>query len=442
MTPATARAAPNDATRSGEWFTRVWTWYLSLSEGQRFVVVTVAAFASIFARRPEQLLSAEFYGEDGAVFYVGTYFGSVPQVLFRPYAGYDNVLTRLLAYVERAVPVLWAPFIANLGAMILVALLAAFLASGRLQKVVPHAGMRLAIAALLVFLPDSAQTLGIAADMMRYAPLYLLALSLATIPLSRLGRAADLIVAGLVGISGPASILMLPLFLWRAWKERERHMASLAVVQTLASIVQLSTVFVSGRHPANFATPIDLFRAFTFRTTVQSLFGEQVTSVLTRVGIPFVIGLAAVLAIGAALVWAWRRALPPEARWPVMWTFLVVTLASAFAQTEGGATLLTVGLGSRYFLHSTALCAVVVVAAFVKLRQGWPKRVAMILTVMLAIGIGGDLRMFPFPSYNWATTYTCIGGRAPCEVDVFPPPLWTIHWPGIDGKYIQPRPGA
>ena len=421
---------------------RLWVWYLSLPERRRFLLVTAVAFAAVFARRPERLTQAEFYGEDGSVFYLGTYFGTIPEILFRPYAGYDNLLSRALAFVERAVPVVWAPLVANTGAILMVALLAAFIASSRLRSTIPHPGARLAVALLVVALPNSVETLGVAADLMRYVALFLLAMSVADRPSSTLGRMADISGVVVAGLTGPMGLLLLPLFLVRAWTRRERYSTLLAGALSAASAVQLLTIILSGRHAANLVDMPDLVRAFAFRTTVQAVLGQQWSYVLSNAGIPLIIGAAAVLLIAAAIIVLWWTAVPGRLRWPLAWTFVAVTGSSALAQTEGGAVLLDLVAANRYFVVSTAMVAAVVFCGLLCARSRRIRPLALGMAILLACGLGGDLRMYPFPTYGWPGRAACIGGPAPCDVDVFYPPAWTVHWPGTGGTYVQPRPGA
>ena len=59
---------------------------------------------------------------------------------------------------------------------------------------------------------------------------------------------------------------------------------------------------------------------------------------------------------------------------------------------------------------------------------------------LLILGVVGDFRLPARPDYRWAERSGCIGGPVPCDVPVEFPNLWTIHWPGSSGTYVQPNP--
>lgn len=81
-----------------------WTWTL---------VGFAAALMILVARRPEAIFRAQFFAEDGKVFYLPTFF-SGPGLLFEPYAGYLIVFPRLIAYAERLAPPAFAPMVGTI----------------------------------------------------------------------------------------------------------------------------------------------------------------------------------------------------------------------------------------------------------------------------------------------------------------------------------------
>lgn len=404
--------------------------------------VGITAFLILAARRPEAIFRPEFSFESGSVFYAGTYFGSVPEILFRPYAGYQHLLVRLISFAERFVPVELAPLVSHLIVLALIAGLAVFIASDRLKSVVPRRAGRIVLAALLVLLPNVQESAGVVGDVLRYVPIYLLALSLASPPSKAWARWSELGFLGIISLSSPAGGLMQPLFWWRAWKQRDRYSLSMVAILALGTVVQLVTLVLDGRNPANLAGPVDLVRVWIFRTVVGGLLGQTITYQSVIAGLPIVIGVIATAGFAAMLLRVWWQGLHPLGRAYVGFTWLVFAVTPILAQTEGAGLLANPGAANRYFLVPTAMTAIIVFAGFTRLRQPPDRWLAVTLAILFAIGIGGDLRLPALPEQGWATKSSCIGGPDPCVVPVYEPGDWSIVWPGKDGQWVQPRPGG
>src|SRR4029453_1665317 len=173
-------------------------------------------------RRPETVLRPAFFYEDGQVFYVGAYFGGVLEQLGRAYAGYLVVIPRIVAELEWLVPVAVAPLVGSLISLAAGGLLAAVIANGRLSNGFPERWTRLLLAALLILLPGSWETLGSITLIQWYAAIYLVAVAIAAPPSRRSFEVVEAIVVTCAGLTGPFAILFMPLFWVRAAVRRDR----------------------------------------------------------------------------------------------------------------------------------------------------------------------------------------------------------------------------
>lgn len=427
MARVTASVRPHERARSDAW---------------QLLAVAAFAFIILIARRPEAIFRSEFSFEGGSVFYIGTYFGSIPESLFRPYAGYQHLLPRLISFAERAVTVEAAPLVSHLISLGLLAGLAAFLASDRMRTVVPSRSGRIGLAALVVLLPNVQESLGVVGDIQRYIPIYLLALAFAVKPRRRWAQALELAFLAVIAISGLFAALMQPLFWWRAWRHRDRYSLGIVGIFAAGALVQLASIAVDGRHAANLADPLNLARIWIFRTITEGFIGQRLTFHLSNAGLPIALGAIVTLGLAAMLVVLWWKALEPPIRMAVAYVWLLFAITPVFAQTEGVAWLSGVGAANRYFLIPSAMACVVVFAAFARLRRPPYRYLAAAGAVVLAIGIGGDLRLAALPEQGWAHNSACIGGPQPCVVPVYEPGDWSIVWPGSHGTWVQPRPGG
>lgn len=425
-----------------------WSRLASLPETQWRLLVFAGALLLGITRRPEVIFRPAPILEGGAVFYVGTYFGEPLEILLRPYAGYQHLLVRLGSFFERLTDPVHAPLLGSLLSLIVLAAFAVFLASDRFSGVVPSRVWRVVLAGGVVLLPHALQTHGYLVDLPRYLPLYLLALSLVAAPKRKVVRALELGWLVIVGLSGPYAVVLQPLFWVRAWRTRDHYWMAASAVLALTTFAQLATIAIDGRRPGNFDEPIALAIVATWRLTTGALAGTQLPiAAMELIGIksatPALLAVyAAIAAAALPILWRLWKLLPRTVAWSGLFVWLAIGAASFAGQREGFDVLAWPLYGARYTVVPGALMGLLVVSGLIR-AQGRLRFGAAILGVLMAGGWIGDARLQPFPDYDWAErSNACIGSAAPCELGVWNPYTWTIHWPGTEGEYVQPRPGA
>ncbi|NET62611.1 MAG: hypothetical protein F6K47_42925 [Symploca sp. SIO2E6] len=118
-------------------------------------LILFIAVAIVVSRRPDVVFNAQFYAEDGRVWYADAYnLGAIPS-LFLPYAGYLTTIQRLGGAVSQIFPFLWAPLVFNLIAIIIQILPAILITSSRFSVLIPNRYSRLFLAFLYLALPNS-----------------------------------------------------------------------------------------------------------------------------------------------------------------------------------------------------------------------------------------------------------------------------------------------
>jgi hypothetical protein len=395
-----------------------------------------AALVLLVLRRPETVLRPAFFYEDGQVFYVGAYFGGVLEQLGRAYAGYLVVIPRIVAELEWLVPVAVAPLVGNLISLVAVALLAAFIASDRLSNVFPERWTRLLLAALLILLPGSWETLGSITLIQWYAAIYLVAVAIAAPPSRRSFEVVEAIVVTCAGLTGPFAILFMPLFWVRAAVRRDRWSGVLAAIVSVCAAVQLAILVASGERSAGLPDLGVAVGNLSYRLWATVL-GGRWTSGLTSIGVdPLVVGAATVVLL-AALVVVWTR-VPRVPRLAFGYAALAVIASTILDQPQGFPE--SPYLAERYFIIPAFCVAIAVVSVLADRERRGPaiRGAGVIVAGLLLVGIVGDARLPAHPDYGWAERSACIGGPDPCRVPVEFPNAWTIHWPGSGGTYSQP----
>jgi hypothetical protein len=371
------------------------------------------AFAVLFLRRPGSLLVAEFFADDGAFY--GQALGWGARTLVQPYAGYFALVQRAVVLGESAVAPVWAPVVGNAASLVIMALVAAFLASSRMSAVIPERRWRLVLAMVFVLLPASTEQVGSMRDSQWVIAVYLVAILVATPPSSPSGRIGDALGVIVAGLTGPFSIILWPLFAIRAWRAPawRWHLTWISV----AASVQAVEVIASGRGAG---APTD------WSLVPQVLAARLLVYPVTGIAGPGWSPWLAALIAAACVLAAWRL--------PRAWTAgaVVITLAVALLGIRATWTptqdLLDPTIAQRYFYLGGVLVAGIAVVALSRREL-----LALPLTALLAVGIVVDARMPDIETTGWAAQASCIGGDVPCVVPIPPvgsPASSWVHWPG------------
>lgn len=396
------------------------------------VAVTVLAL-----RRPTTLTRAEFFNEDGQVFYLGTYFGDLAEVLFRPYQGYLHLVPRVVSLGERVVPIELAPLLGNLLSLIVVAAVAGFVASERLAVAIPRRPVRLLLAVLILVLPGAFESLGSLTYVQWYLGIWLFLAAAATSPTGRLTTALDRAALAVASLTGPFSIMAAPLYVLRAVRQPSSANAWRASLVIVAACVQTALVVTStGRAPSiRWPDVGSALAAAAYRGVVTPLIGfHRSTEVVAATPEGPIVVIASILVVAlAAAAFAFA---PAGIRLSLALGFAVSLAAGILGSTDSPAAMFSPGSSQRYFVIPGAMLSIAVVLAATSGRR-LAVAAATPLVVLLLIGVASDFRLPVRPAHDWATRSTCIGGATPCLVPVEPPKALSIRWPGPDGPYIQ-----
>lgn len=217
----------------------------------------------LFARRPDLVTHASFWGEDGWVWYPDAYAHGIG-ALARPYTGYLQSISRLVALASLAAPLAWAPTIFALAALGVQLATACFLVSSRLDDAWPSRPARIAFALLYLALPNSFETFGNITNTQWHLALLAFLVLVSAKPRGRAGYLFDAVVLLVSGLSGPFVLLLLPFAAWEAWNAgplRPRHALFRFVLVALCASIQLAFVVpgLADRAPPDLGASPDRF---------------------------------------------------------------------------------------------------------------------------------------------------------------------------------------
>lgn len=172
-----------------------------------FFLAFVASLVGLIIKTPGAINHAQFWAEDGVVFFASQFDHAWPQLL-TPYAGYLHAIPRLVAWLASFFPYAQAPFIYNTLAMLLDAWAIAYFAA-RINFIAPS----WVCVAIILFAPSNGEMLGTLTNVQWFLQFVVFAMSM--LPSNGIQRPrttfhlATLFTLFAISLTGPFSALCL-----------------------------------------------------------------------------------------------------------------------------------------------------------------------------------------------------------------------------------------
>jgi hypothetical protein len=241
---------------------------------------TIAAFlfacVVVVLRRPDAVFHAQFYAEDGAIWYATAYNYGWWRVLCSPFQGYIHLIPRLTAGLALLFPMLYAPLVENLVAIAIQALPVNLLLSRRSMDWGSRR-FRSAMALLYLIMPNTQEVFGIR-EAQWYLALSAFLLIVARPPDSVAGRTFSLTLLILCCLTGPFALSLFPVAIVFWLRQRDAWKMNVALVMTVGAVVQASSLLMHtlGRHhPVLGASVIEFTRILGGQVYIATLLGHN-----------------------------------------------------------------------------------------------------------------------------------------------------------------------
>ncbi|RUR42376.1 glucosyl transferase [Vreelandella populi] len=249
-------------------------------------IAFTVAFLILFLRRPEALLNAQFWAEDGAIWFSQAFNQGFFSPLFSPQDGYFQTISRLTMGIASLFPLEMAPFVSNLIGLIIRCLPVCFLFTPRMGWVGPKE--KVVISVYYLLMPGIWEVHPNITNAHWYLSLYLCMIIAANLPNNLLAKAHDIIVLVIAGLSGPFIVFIAPLYGLKYLAENNYNLIK-AMKEFLFTcnfyrklfniffiaicLIQIASIFLfsSGRSPAPLGlTPEVLFNILSARVFLGS----------------------------------------------------------------------------------------------------------------------------------------------------------------------------
>lgn len=402
------------------------------------LLVAILAVILTISRRPDSIFRAQFWAEDGQVWYAEAYNQGWLRMALTPHTGYFQTVSRLAAALSLPVGLAYAPLVYNVIALALQVLPAILLVTRRMERAIPDVRIRLLLALIYIGVPNSYELDANITNAMTH-----LALIAALIVFSEPGRHTlwkvhDVFFMLLAGLSGPFMIVLFPLAVIKAALRRQRWGVVLAGIAGVCASVQLLAFLTTGaatrpRPPLgaslhNFISVI-AGQVFTANLVGMNHYNDIFNSPSWQHGLPRKV----IFALGAAAVlYAFIRG-NLELRLMVIFAFGLLCAALAtpvISYTQDNWPLLAHPRGGdRYWvIPGLAFDACLV---WILCRSRFPPaRLAATAAILVLLGFGmlGDWRYTPYVDLH-PDHYASVFEEAPrgsfVVIPINPPP-WHI----------------
>jgi len=371
--------------------------------------IFVIALLVLFLRRPDALLNAQFYAEDGARWFADAYHVGW-RCLLIPDSGYLQTVSRLIGLAMQWIPFVLVPLFMNLCALSFQILPVNIFLSSRFETI--PIKTRLLSSLLYLSIPNSFETHANTTNIQWHLALACLLLLLSRVPPTGIGRYLEAFLLALSVLDGASGMLLVPVAVALWWNRRKRRYATALAVLIPGVVLQTLVLLLShSRRPAPNGASLARFvgvlggqvffsSVLGVRTSIR-LFFEHVPWLLTAQTVALVVG---VLIIGYAF---WRG--PWELRLFLFYSFLSLALAlihpvaSFSGEYEQWQLLQTPGVANRYyFFPMLAFFAALIFMATQPARIGrFARYAALAVLALVPIGVLRDWRYKPFIDYDF-----------------------------------------
>jgi hypothetical protein len=204
----------------------------------------LVALIVMFLRRPDILLDAKLWAEDGTVWYTEAYRDGALSALLRPQNGYFQTISRLVFGMSLAIPLEHVPFFANCVGLIIRAALVGFLLSTRFEWIPWSA--RLALIIYYLLMPKIGEVHANVTNTHWYLALYALMVVIASPAYGRAGKFHDYAVFAIAGLSGPFILLLIPCLALRVLGDTENRNQAIRLLlfAGILGSIQLIAIFL------------------------------------------------------------------------------------------------------------------------------------------------------------------------------------------------------
>ncbi|MDD3487484.1 MAG: hypothetical protein PHF35_03875 [Candidatus Moranbacteria bacterium] len=322
-----------------------------------FLAISLLSALVVIGKRMDVVTNPQFYAEDGTFWYSEAYNLGPANSLLIPKQGYFQTISRLGAIASQFVGLANAPLVMNLIAIFIQLLPIIFLLSSRFNKVIPRYPIRLLIIIAYLLLPHAGETHANLTNAQWRLAILMLLVIIAENPKTLAWKFFDAISLLISGLSGPFSILMLPIFaVYEYFSKKKRYFYLLIIFGTAAIQITSSVLTLKGQRSQVLlgASLPSFFKIASGNIFIASLIGSDFFGSVRHLPLwengflPIFIGVLGIT-IFALVFWKSSK----EMRLFLVFSLTIFTVALITPQVSAKKPqwdLMIKGAGGRYYL--------------------------------------------------------------------------------------------
>ena len=314
------------------------------------------AFFVLFLRRPDALLNAQFYAEDGKYWYADAYhFGF--RCLWMPLDGYLNSVSRLIGLLTLLFPLAYAPLIMNVAGLLGAILPVNIFLSSRFGSI-PIA-LRIFASVWYLLLPNSYEIHANTTNLHWHLALVGCLVLLAKPGGTAAWRVFDCMVLASLALAGPLGILLVPVAVVLRWTSKDQSYNLFLGALIPGAVLQALLILFSGSRPSptNGATFQQLAGILGGQLFLSSIFGLKEFVRLYYVGNPVLLSFLELVALALGVPVMTYAVLygPVRLKLFILFSVTVLILGLTHPLVDPSSVvpqwqlLQTPGIGNRYY---------------------------------------------------------------------------------------------
>jgi hypothetical protein len=405
------------------------------------LIIIVVGLIVLFIRRPDIILSPQFWAEDATIWYQTAFNHHFSLLtLVTPYAGYLGLFPRTVALISGIIKINDVPLFFNIIALFVQIIPLIYLWSKRFSYYITDYKYKIILTIIYLTLPYSAEIHGNITNSQWYLALISFIIVFLPSAKNRIPKWIDYILLGISSLSGPFSIMLsLVILIDPALNKCKRQKIELEkkIIVFTAAITQITVLLISPRLPHNISTigfsVTQFFVILGGQIYGGVLFGYK--SLPTLLDKPWITTVIAIL--GTELMIYIIVKAPRILRMLIIYSTLVffAALISPNGLLTGlnwWQTLSTVQSGGRYyyFLHLSFVVGITwTIFVNYKRNRVLSYIVSTLLLCLILIGIPSDMRYYQFPDKDYQyyiKNYESLNNGAKIVIPINPGGSWHL----------------
>lgn len=392
---------------------------------QSQLVVFSLAFLLIISHRPDAVRNAQFYAEDGVIWFAQAHNSGWLHSLLLPQNGYFQTLPRLAAGVALLIPLRWAPLAMNLLGITVQVLPITLLLSNRLANWGPFP-LRALWAVAYLLLPNVTELDATITEGQWHLALLTCLLIMANVPRNLPSRLFDIAVILIGGLTGLFCVFLLPIAVTYWYLHRERWRAVPIGLLSLTSLTQLSaalgTAAVARSQAPLGATPKLFFQLLAGRIYMAALWGDLSLRAQQHL---MLLLLAVLVGTSIALYCVWKATW--ELRLLTLFSFVMLGLSLVHPMASYAGPqwqILSTAAGQHYWFLPMVAFVWCLIWSSRNAEPDWLRLLASCLLMTMPLGITGDWHYPPYANMHYrmyVQHYAAAQEGASVPIPIFPP---------------------